>query len=273
MVTEKDEGGDERGERREDRGTGRERDTMTHERWESRDMVYCRRCGREEKKEKEGRRALDDACTGAAAGKALAHASGNKNFIWNERRYTEAETMMKGASLTEGSRVPLNMIDESKVAEVEEARKSRQGGTRGTGEERRGEENLPWTWGPSRKGRQGERREAGGGEENLPWMRAPSWMPRHLWLRSETQEDQEKEEQQCEGAETVVARARNGGHLIRTKGPLVWCARCACFAVQRHGRGLKAACAADTSSGHTRSLFRRLQRLEAGLHPVTGRPV
>ena len=151
--------------------------------------------------------------------------------------------------------------------------KGTQGKGRGTGEERRGEENLPWTWGPSRKGRQGERREAGGGEENLPWMRAPSWMPRHLWLRSETQEDQEKEEQQCEGAETVVARARNGGHLIRTKGPLVWCARCACFAVQRHGRGLKAACAADTSSGHTRSLFRRLQRLEAGLHPVTGRPV
>ena len=63
----------------------RQRGTMTHERWRLGNKVSRRRW-REDVMGGEGRRALDDACAGSAAGSALAHASGNPNHTWQDYR-------------------------------------------------------------------------------------------------------------------------------------------------------------------------------------------
>ena len=52
----------------ETRRGGKDRATMTHERWEVGNDVVCRRCGRSEAGEGTGRKALDDACLGSAGG-------------------------------------------------------------------------------------------------------------------------------------------------------------------------------------------------------------
>ena len=97
----------------------RQRGTMTHERWRLGNKVSCRRCGREEVMGGEGRRALDDACAGSAAGRALAHASANPNHIWQDYRFTEADYISKGGILLQASRVPVCMLAEPQTAQEE----------------------------------------------------------------------------------------------------------------------------------------------------------
>ena len=190
----------------------------------------------------EGRRALDDACAGSAAGRALAHASANPNHIWQDYRFTEADYISKGGILLQASRVPVCMLAEPQTAQEEW--RERQSGAAG-----------------QTQGRSGV----------MPWELDPQWMylPHLAQQRGETEGDQAGGGREEQGvAERLVLRGR-GGHLLRVTGPMVWCARCACHAVARHGAGLKGVCGERKSD----ATQKRLQRLHAGRHPISGRPL
>ena len=221
-------------------GGGKGRATMTHEKWEVGSEVACRRCGRRERKTGGGRKPLDDACLGSAAGRALAHATGHKNYVWKEFRHSEAEYVCQGAALTLRSRVPASMVDESR------------------GEDEAGKEGL-----------REEERDDGGFVE--AWTRDPDWMIQPS-LRVGCGRAQEETQRPTGNAPGRCVRAGSSGHLLRKTGAMVWCARCARFAQTRLGKGLKEQCVAGEVGGRSAAVVqKRLSRLHAGLHPITGR--
>ena len=189
------------------------RATMTHERWEERGSVACRRRGRREEGTSGGRRPLDDACLGSAGGRALAHTTGNKNFVWREFKHTEAEFVRGGATLMQKSRVPAGMVDEE--------RKEEEAAVEGGGEEMRGDGGFVQAW-----------------------MRDPSWMQQpNLWIM-QGKAGEAGQEQGSKGGVHCV-RADSSGHLLRKTGAMVWCVKCARFAQSRLGKGLKEKCVAE----------------------------
>ncbi len=125
---------------------------------------------------------------------------------------------------------------------------------------------------------------AGGGSERreLWWIRDPSWMPD--WMprlpplppagdASHAQDRRSDEERRAhsagydrtgEGAQ-ASAEARSG-HVLRITGNLVWCTRCAAYAVRRWGARLRGVCRPGMGDA-TRS---RLAALSQGRHPITG---
>ena len=220
---------------------GKQRATMTHEKWKLGERLLCRRCGREEGEEKGSGRALGDACKGSAGGRALAHAMDCANFIWKECRYTEGELIVKGGTMLQASRVPENMVVE---------------GTR--------EQEAP---GRAHEGEATRARQAS--EQAAPWLQDPQWLylPHLQEDRAEAGKEQvgRSDEEQGGGLSTQWHKGV-GGHLLRATGALIWCARCACHAIKRHGTGLKGACVIRRRD----ATQKRLQRLHAGRHPVTG---
>ena len=220
----------------------RQRTTMTHEKWSSGGRILCRRCGRDETEAGAGTRVLDDACKGSAGGRALAHATGCANHIWREHRHTEGELIVKGGTMLQASRVPVNMVEE--------------------------EDTPP----PERPQRSYAAVGAGQLQPLEPpplWLQDPQWLylP-HLTLgQQERKEDgQERTSRDKECAQGGRLHRGSGGHLLRVTGPMVWCARCACHALKRHGTGLKGACVVRKQD----ATHKRLQRLHAGRHPVSG---
>ena len=226
-----------------DKAEGKQRGTMTHEKWRVGSKVPCRGCGREDAAEKGLGKVLMDACKGRAGGRTLAHSTDSQNHIWREHRYTEGEIILKGATLPQQSSVPEAMVlDERGLAEA------------GHDEHRDG-------------GRDGQGEEAA-----IPWFRDP------LWLRFpplQTQQEQDKEagssRHGCEARDTEPRPCQKGAgeHLLRTTGAPIRCARCACHAFQRHGRGLKGICVIRK----TDATQKRPQRLHAGRHPITSKNI
>ena len=215
---------------------GRQRGTMTHEKWKIGPSIACRRCGREEAGGIEGKRLLHDACAGSAAGRALAHSSGNPNHLWKDYRFTEAGHIGRGGIFLQESRVPACMLADGHT----------------------GQEAAVWRQGATPRHTQEE-------EYVRPWERDPQW----LYLPHSAQRIEEEAKgsrAQEEGQQTQRGR---GGHLLRVTGPMVWCTRCACHAMARLGTGLKGTCVIRQRNA-TR---KRLQRLHAGRHPVTGGPL
>ena len=201
----------------EERRGEKDRATMTHERWEEGNVVVCRRRGRREERTGVGRRPLDDACLGSAGGRALAHATGNKNFVWKEFKHTEGEFVRNGATLIQRSRVPGSMVD-------------------GDREEEEAMSQIV----------QSEARDDGGYEQ--AWMRDPVWMQQpSLWTRAG--KEREEEQGQASGERERYIRADSSGRLLRKTGAMVWCVRCARFAQNSLGRGLKEECAAEEGGG------------------------
>ena len=223
------------------RAGGRQRGTMTHEKWRVGSKVLCRRCGREDGADRGLGKVLMDACKGSAGGRALAHSTGSQNHIWREHRYTEGELILKGASLLQQSRVPEAMVSHDERGLAEAGHEAHRVG-----------------------GSEGQEAEAA-----LPWLRDPPWL-----LLSPLQAQQEQDEEvgssrhgdEARGNEPRPSQKGAGGHLLRTTGALIWCARCACHAFQRHGRGLKGTCVIRKSD----ATQKRPQRLHAGRHLVTG---
>ena len=67
-----------------------------------------------------------------------------------------------------------------------------------------------------------------------------------------------------ESTKPLVVEAKNKGHSMRRRGPVIFCVRCASYAIHRVGTGLKSLCTPSASSG------KRLERLHQSRHPVTG---
>ena len=225
-------------------GEGRQRITMTHEKWKVGKKYLCRRCGREDEGDKPHCKALVDACKGSAGGRALAHATDRPNYVWNRFLYTEGELMLKGATLVQTSRVPEAMVEQ--------------------------DPREPTALAPSR--REVPAREIQDEGVPVPWMQDPEWLylP-HLRAERGTAGGEGNSgggNVDGRGGERVGGTGKDG-HILRTTGPLIWCARCACHALQRLGTGLKGTCTRREND----ATKKRLQRLHAGRHPVSGRPL
>ncbi len=63
-----------------------------------------------------------------------------------------------------------------------------------------------------------------------------------------------------------VDAARSGGHQLKITGPIIYCGRCGRYASRRIGKALKAQCIGLASGAYST----RLERLNAGRHPITG---
>ena len=241
----------------------RERTTMGHELWDLKGTWMCRRCGRQSAKEDERRALKSSPCGGSAGGRAMAHATGNVNYIWNVHTLATDGMLQQGARLVRRSCIPSEMVDAARFAEMEGEYADRL-----RKDLREAEEAEGGTEGGGRT--VGGRHVALGTSEGrlvLPWEEDPQWMylP-HLQGR--------RGQGGAAGTETGLGSKGEsarlaGGHWLRTTGPLVWCARCACFALHRHGQGLKRAC--NPKQGGVVRV--RLDRLRQGRHLVTGRVI
>ena len=167
----------------------------------------------------EGRGFRADACNGSAGGRALAHATGNRNHVWSHFLHSVSSLCMKGHSIVKRSHVPGHMVDESMEEEEEE---------RGLGAAGRGQVEE---------------------EVSAPWMRDPEW----LYLPHLQQDRQEE----LKTRKTASGRT-DKQHLLRASGAIIWCLRCGCFAALRHGKGLKGQCQPGKNSS-ARVRIARLQ--------------
>ncbi len=124
------------------------------------------------------------------------------------------------------------------------------------------------------------------GQYVQPWRRPPHWMPSHLvqpWgvpydgvkaqmAAGSSYHDAVPRSSTCDAAQRTASgrtRQSEGGHLLDTAGPLVYCTRCARYANARLGAGLKGPCKRPERATHS-AVASRLRRLSEGLHPITG---
>ena len=286
---------------------------MPHELWKIRREVLCRRCGARAGIEEAKAGFLRRACAGCAAGRAAAEVTGNKNYLWAKYATSWKEVQAKGAMLVAVVAIPRSLVDYSGLDEVaqvqtdgygsrvlppangdqseEDAVLQRAGaaseeeeeGGEGEGEEEDEERLLRRanTYGREQR----RRREAAGAEERwrMPWQQIPDWMPRTL---EQPHEQQPQEREPCVGEEggekqeergsqpgrATTSATTKGAHTLAFVGPLVYCVKCANFAHQRVGKGIKGRCSEPTYK-RANAVSARLQRLRAGAHPITGRPL
>ena len=244
-----------------------QRTTMGHEIWDMGGMWVCRRCGRQSLGKDERRALKSSPCQGSAGGRALAHATGNKNFLWNRHSLSTEGLQVQGAKVVQRSCIPGHMIDTGRLGEMEGtyAEKLRRS-VRGFGGDGGGAgvdvERLLWG------GEYGVEGEVG---TRQPWNEDPSWL--YLpHLREE--EEGGPGGGRPRGTEVGIgiraaSQVQKGGHWLKCTGNLVWCSRCACFAHKRFGTGLKDTCRpAKLGAGRA-----RLARLHAGRQPITGEPL
>ena len=125
-------------------------------------------------------------------------------------------------------------------------------GQKGTGEEekRRGEEGNEGVWPHSPTEEDVTARGGEGVVQVRRRLRGKQRPPSHA----------------AESTKPLVVETKNKGHAMRRKGPIIFCVRCASYAIHRVGTGLKSWCAPSASA----SLAKSLERLHKGRHPVTG---
>ena len=212
--------------------TARERTTLGHEVWDMKGTWLCRRCGRQSANEDEGRALKSSPCAGSAGGRAVAHATGNVNYIWNMHALATTGLLQQGARLIRRSNIPAEMVDAARCAEMEgEYAETLRRDLRNVEGQEAGVTGRGVAVG-ERHFEQGVRGE----RWVMPWERDPRW----LYLpHLQEGRGQGKATWTEAGLGGEVRSARLvGGHWLRTTGALVWCSRCACFAFKRHGRGL-----------------------------------
>ncbi len=277
------------------------RGTLAHEVWETGDLSICRRCGRSASVGLAWKAYLNEPCRGSAAGRLLAEASGNKNHVWMRHFHSVEELRQRGGRLVSSSPVPAALIDEQRLHEG--------GAGPPTVEPRRDEARRrprPHDVADSSaEARRTRRRETTLGEQGL-WMSPPSWMylpaqnigtgelrvwqrghgavrargddeegfTRHVRLRggpSSSDVYSPMDETSDFGQEGAAGDAAGdsgaSGHVLRLTGGMIWCQRCARYAHRRVGVGLRGECRPSLGDA-TRN---RLERLERGCHPITGR--
>ena len=95
-----------------------ERSSLPHELWRGRGRVMCRRCGRESTELKPIRTFGADACKGAAGGRVMAAATGNRNYLWSRYRHSAQEMNRMGLARASLSIIPQAAIDQERIEEV-----------------------------------------------------------------------------------------------------------------------------------------------------------
>ena len=110
--------GEDEGRREENREAS-QRTTLGHEIWEMGETWVCRRCGRQSEKHDVRRMLKSSPCFGSAGGRAVAHATGNRNYIWNRHALSATGLQEQGARMVQRSGIPGSMIDEDKLGEME----------------------------------------------------------------------------------------------------------------------------------------------------------
>ena len=187
----------------------------------------------------------------------MAHATGNKNYIWNRHVLSTTGLLEQGARIVQRSGIPKDMIDAAKVAELEGSYAEM---VRLSVERWGGLGELTYSMVHSR-GSEGDDNERRAWEEDPQWLYLPH-------LRDEWRQAQERgrsgTEEGLSGHD--AARVQGGGHWLKVTGSIVWCTKCACFAHKRHGVGLKGACV----PGRRGAARARLNRLHEGKHPISG---
>ncbi len=76
---------------------------------------------------------------------------------------------------------------------------------------------------------------------------------------------------ESEGAAVRVEGQWGHGHRLSVCGPAIWCRDCGHDAIRRAGRGLAATCLGSGSADA--AARRRIDRLSAGRHPISGEPL
>ncbi len=87
------------------------RGTLPHEVWQTSTRILCRRCGREQPKEREEGGFRLEPCRGSAAGRVLAAARGDKNQLWFRYFFSVSDMVRRGAYLLARSVVPMTLVD------------------------------------------------------------------------------------------------------------------------------------------------------------------
>ena len=125
------------------------------------------------------------------------------------------------------------------------------------------------------------RDEAGGNSGSrwggVPWLRAPEWMPDHFVqpherCGGEGLSTASPQSSRPQGTARELKEGRGAGHAVVLMGPIAYCTRCARFAKDRLGVGLKGPCTRPQVKTHNAAAA-RLRRLRAGRHPLTGEPI
>ena len=185
---------------------------MRHELWTERSHTLCRRCGLQWEGLLADPSRFPSRCTGSAAGRAAANATGNLNYIWAKNVHSRRELIQRGSRLLSAEPPPKWLIDPASIAEVMDDLEQRDSlarllvspdGTHDTGP------LLP------------------------PWLRPPSWLPQ--CLAQPWEEDMHVALPRLFGCSRLALEPREKAHRVAFMGSVAFCARCACFAHKRFG--------------------------------------
>ena len=213
---------------------------LKHELWQIGGEVICRRCALRRAQAVETKFTAER-CTGAAAGRAAAQASGNINFVWSRFTSTRAELASRGGRrITQGA-PPKWMVDPGGLREASSSHLHLQ-------------ELRDYLNG------------AGADEQCPPWLGPPSWMPSYLVQPWEVGGAALRREVGCN---REALATRSSAHSIAFNGAIAFCTRCACFSERRVGSRFKGACVIPEGRAAA-AVGYRLRRLREGRHPITG---
>ena len=220
---------------------------LRHETWSFGKRALCRRCGLNLPGPEDHEKRVSWQCSGAAAGRAAARATGNINFIWSRFAFSRRELIERGGRLITAIPPPRWLVDFKNLEDAAEDQAHLR------------EMRLYVA------SRDSER--IGGGTLAVPaWLRAPDWMPQHL-LQPWGKEDAAWG--RLYGCVREVLGDRDSEHRIAFAGPMAFCSRCACFAERRLGSRFKGDCVLPTGRAASAVAY-RLARLRECRHPITG---
>ncbi len=180
---------------------------LPHEIWVSKSVLQCRRCAREAPAQAEHKPFLMEPCRGSAAGRALAAATGNINYVWLRMSIGLKRMIARGGRIMPGPAIPESCVDVERLDELAQGDQQRlrdirsslgiegtdvlpeapaEEETTGQGHDAPPAKRTRSGYQPEvTRGRKRPREQSRGPEAEyiMPWEREPDWMPAHLARR------------------------------------------------------------------------------------------